>query len=726
MKKIKVLVTLGPSSLYPRVIERLDELGVDIFRINLSHTRVDDLEEVISIIKQHTRKTICIDTEGAQIRSRYVENNDVYLEEGSLIEITGADIIGNSAGISVNPPFIVKDLVEGDVISMDFNNVLIQVVNSRGTCADARVIAGGRLGSNKAVTVIGRHVSLPVLTGKDKKALEISLKQGIRCFALSFASDREAVETLRKYVGSDAQIISKIETRSGLNNLDEIMEVSDAVLIDRGDLSREESVEKIPFLQKLIIQKATAADVPVYVATNLLESMVNVKKPTRAEVNDVVNTLLDGADGLVLAAETAIGQYPLECTAMISSLIRQFERTRTGYSFETLQNSSSYVLPEPHGGKLIDRIHKSSDFFRLGSYPLLEVRREIIMDMEHIALGIFSPLEGFMNQAELHSVLSDYRLPDGTIWPLPILLQVTREEADRFKEGQSIGLTMRNANNDIYGTLKIEEIYTSDLDVLAAKIFGTNNPGHPGVQLFMQRGNFFLAGPVELFKRLPGGNKKYELTPLQARAIFETKGWSKVVGFHTGNVIHQAHEAIQMTALKDHNCDGLFVHPITGLKREGDYAENVIIKSYELMLDRYYPKGKVVLGAFATYTRYAGPREAVFSALCRKNFGCSHFIVGHDHAGVKSFYGPEAAHDLFHFLGDIGIKPIFFRDYYFCMECDGYVEACRHGNSVFPISSAGARAMLADCQSPPAWHMRDDISKLIIDEIREGREVFVK
>jgi ATP sulfurylase len=254
------------------------------------------------------------------------------------------------------------------------------------------------------------------------------------------------------------------------------------------------------------------------------------------------------------------------------------------------------------------------------------------MDVEQIALGAFSPLEGFMSQAELNSVLLDYRLPSGVVWPLPILFQVTREEAQRFKEGQTIGLTMRNTNNDIYGTLKIEEIYTSDLDVLAKKIFGTNDPGHPGVQLFKQRGRFFLSGPVELLKRLPNPSKKYELTPLQTRAIFESKGWSKVVGFHTRNVIHQAHEVIQMTALKDYNCDGLFVHPIIGLKKEGDYAENIIIKSYELMIDRYYPKGKVVLGAFSTYSRYAGPREAVFTALCRKNFGCSHFIVDRNNA----------------------------------------------------------------------------------------------
>lgn len=726
MRKEKVLVTLGPASLNPTVLKRLDELGVDVFRINLSHTPLEALEGVIAKIQEHTAKTICIDTEGAQVRNRYVENNSVHLEDNSLIELTGANVVGSASRISINPPFILDDLIEGDVLSVDFNSVILRIVERKGSAVQARVISSGLLGSNKAITVIGRHVALPVLTEKDEKAIDIALKHGIRCFALSFASSKEAVETVRKLVGPDSQIISKIESRSGLKNIDEIIASSDAILIDRGDLSREESVEKIPFLQKLIIKKANAAETPVYVATNLLESMTSSKKPTRAEVNDVVNTLLDGANGLVLAAETAIGKYPVECAAMVFSLIDQCANARAGYSFESLRNSTPSLLPAPHGGTLVNRIRASSDPAPLKRLPLMAVRVETLMDVEQLALGTFSPLEGFMNQAELQSVLSDYRLPNGVVWPLPILFQVSEEEAQKFREGQTIGLTMKDGGGDVYGTLRIEEIFTADLDALAKKIYGTNDPSHPGAALFARRGNHFFAGPVELVKRVPSQTKKYELTPFQARAIFESKGWSKVVGFHTRNVIHQAHEAIQLAAMKNRNCDGLFVHPIIGLKKSGDYAGNIIVGSYELMLEKYYPKGKAVLGAFSSYSRYAGPREAVFTALCRKNFGCSHFIVGRDHTGVKDFYGPTDSQELFRKLGDIGIEPVFFENYYYCKECDGHVETCRHKDSAQHISGTGAREMLTAGKAPPDWYMREEISSLIIEEIRKGTEVFVK
>ena len=725
-KNIKLLCTLGPSSMDPKIIERLDQLGVDVFRINLSHTKIEDLKNIIVKIKTITQKPICLDTEGAQIRNRYVENDKVYLEANSLLRITGDNSIGTNRRISLNPNFIIKKIVEGDIISIDFNAVLVHALKHEGKSILARVISGGYLGSNKAVTIIDRKMDLPVLTSKDRKAVDIALTHGIRFFALSFAANKEAVESFRAVVGEDSHVISKIESHEGVLNIDNILDVSDSILIDRGDLSREEPIELIPFLQKMLIRKANEKNVPVYVATNLLESMVRAKSPTRAEVNDIINTLLDGANGLVLAAETAVGKYPLLCATMISSLINQHDKFHQGYSLASITlNDCPNGLTKPHGGELINRINDCPDYEYLETLPSMEVDRSVLMDLEQIAIGTFSPLKGFMNSTELDSVLTNYRLSSGIVCPLPIVLQVSKDKAMRYKEGQTIALALRE-NGKIYGTICIEEIYSGDLDKYSEQIFGTTDGDHPGVSLFKERGEYFIAGPIELIRRLPGPCKKYELTPRQTRAIFENKGWSRIVAFHTRNVIHRAHEAIQMMALKGHNCDGLFVHPIVGFKKNGDYSANIILKSYELMIEKHYPRGKAILGAFSTYSRYAGPREAVFTALCRKNFGCSHFIVGRDHTGVKGYYGPEDAHELFRNLGDIGITPIFFNNVYFSKQSNSYVEAHGdHTHDALSISGTKARELLRSGECPPDWFMREEISKIILDEIAVGKEVFV-
>ncbi len=725
MKKIKLLCTLGPSSFDKSSIVKLDDLGVDIFRINLSHTELKDLGNLIRGIKRCTNKPICLDTEGAQVRTGYMKNGKIFLKEERIIKITKEKVVGNTERFSLNPGTAVDQLNVGDMVSIDFDSLILLVTKCYRGFIEAKVVSGGYAGSNKAVT-IDRDLKLPVISEKDRKAVRIGLRHGIKHYALSFANSKEAVESFRKLAGRKITLISKIESKEGVRNLDGILKVSDAVLIDRGDLSREEPIEKIPFIQKLIIKKANAKKVPVYVATNLLESMVKDKKPTRAEAGDVINTLLDGADGLVLAAETAIGKYPIQCAVMISKMIDRFQDYKKGFSLEDLQRKESFFVVEPHGGLLVNRVNGQFDLKELDNYKTLLVKRPVLLNAEQIAIGTFSPLEGFMNRSEVDSILRNYRLPNGAIWTLPIVLQVDKAQAKKLHIGDDVVLTL-DEDGSPYALLRVEDIFTYDPDKYLSEVFGTKDPEHPGVNLFKRSGEYFIGGKIELIRRLPSEYKHYEITPRQARVIFENRGWSRVVGFHTRNIIHRVHEHIQLRALEKYYCDGLFVHPAVGQKKKGDYTAGAILKSYELMIDRHYPRTKVVLGAFQTYSRYAGPREAVFTALCRKNFGCSHFIVGREHTGVGNYYGPHDAHRLFDYLGDIGITPVFFRNFHYCVKCKDYVERCTHGKgNMLSISGTEGRTMLKSGECPPDWFMRKDISKLILKDIRAGREVFME
>lgn len=708
------------------VIKKLDDIGVDVFRINLSHTEIKDLRGIIKKIKKYTDKPICLDTEGAQIRTSYIKNGKVFLEEGRIVDITDKKIIGSADIFCFNPVLAVEELKPGDLISVDFDSAILMVTEKKKGKVMAKVVSSGYMGSNKAVTV-DRAINLPVFSEKDRKAVRIGLKNGVYHFALSFANSRSGVEEFRKIVGKNSKIISKIESKEGVDNLEEILEVSDAILIDRGDLSREEPIEKIPFLQKLIIKKANEARVSVYVATNLLESMVKNKKPTRAEAGDVVNTLMDGADGLVLAAETAIGDYPVNCAVMISKIVQQFLSYREGCSLKDLRRKESFLLIEPHGRKLVNRVLSHlPDEKELKGFKKLIVDEKVLLNAEQIAIGAFSPLEGFMTRDELDGVVEKCRLPKGIIWPLPIILQVSRDEAMRLKKGETVLLTY-DKDNQPYALLRVEQVYSYNLNKMCKKVFGTLDMKHPGVAMYKSNGKYFVGGKIDLIRRLPSDCAEYEVTPKQARTIFENRGWSRVVAFHTRNVVHRAHEHIQMLALNEHHCDGLFVHPVIGPKKKGDYKGSVILKSYERMMGLYRPKGKVFLGAFKSYSRYAGPREAVFTALCRKNFGCSHFIVGRDHTGVKNYYAKEDSQNLFRKFGDIGIKPIFFNEMHYCRKCRGYMDTCSHSSRhILSISGTRAREMFNSGKRPPKWFMRKEVSSLIIERIKRNEQVFVE
>ena len=333
--KTKVLATLGPSSLNQDTVQELANEGVGLFRINLSHTSLDDIREIIEKIQAWTDVPICLDSEGAQIRNQNMASESVYFKEGGVVTIHHEPKVGDSNNISFVPDYVSRQLMVGDLIRVDFNSVTMRVDEEKEGYLLATVIKGGSVGSNKAADV-DRYINLDAVTYKDVEAFKIGLKMGIKDFSLSFTNSSADVARVREIIGDDVNLISKIESIEGVNNLDEILPVVDQILIDRGDLSRQIAIEKIPFIQRGIISCARAMETPVFVATNLLESMIKSSTPTRAEANDVASTLLMGASGLVLAAETAIGAHPVGSVKMINSIIRQYDRWTPGSSLNDI------------------------------------------------------------------------------------------------------------------------------------------------------------------------------------------------------------------------------------------------------------------------------------------------------------------------------------------------------------------------------------------------------
>jgi pyruvate kinase len=321
----QILCTLGPASMDPEVIKALDEKGVDLFRLNLSHTPLAKLEASIRFVQANTNKPLCLDTDGAQVRCGAMADG-VVLEPGSTVALRPDPVLGSSSELTLRPRSVFQSLQPGHLVSVDFKGAFLRVTEVQVDHALAVVLEGGAVGSNRGVT-IDPPPSMPALTDTDKEAVRIGRSLGARHVALSFARRAQDVTRLRTLAGPGSFVISKIETRAGVRNMDGIIAASDAVIIDRGDLSREIPLAHVPMHQKEIIRRANGANTPAFVATNLLESMVANRTPTIAEANDIINTLLDGAHGLVLAAETTIGRHPVETVEMIVNLIEAFEWT---------------------------------------------------------------------------------------------------------------------------------------------------------------------------------------------------------------------------------------------------------------------------------------------------------------------------------------------------------------------------------------------------------------
>jgi sulfate adenylyltransferase len=335
--------------------------------------------------------------------------------------------------------------------------------------------------------------------------------------------------------------------------------------------------------------------------------------------------------------------------------------------------------------------------------------RDQYLELEKIGLGAFAPLTGFMDEREFRAVVEDMRLPSGDVFSLPVVLDITEECAAEIRDCSSVDLLFEG---ELVGRLAPSDFYSCDRKHVAQRIFGTDDPKHPGVSHFYGLQPVFIGGKVELLKRATFDISAYELTPSETKAIFAELGWDRIVGFQTRNVPHRAHEYLLRIALE--HADGLFVQPLVGRKRTGDYAPEAIMRGYRALLGNYLPPKRVVLGVLSTVMRYAGPREAVFHAIIRRNYGCTHFIVGRDHAGVGDWYGLYDAHDLTRrFDGDLGIHVMRLKGPYHCRKCDGIAteNTCVHSGTddAEQISGTYMRQILSSGKFPDPHLMRQEV-----------------
>lgn len=352
----------------------------------------------------------------------------------------------------------------------------------------------------------------------------------------------------------------------------------------------------------------------------------------------------------------------------------------------------------------------------------INLNRDQYLEFEKIAIGAFYPLAGFMDEEMFSRVVDTLRLPNGEPFPLPVVLDVSHEQAD--------GLRGRAKATLIYdgqevGEIVPESIYACDTKSVAQKVFGTTDSMHPGVRHFFRQGSTFVGGPVRLIRRAEGHMSPDEMTPAETKKLFADRGWSSVAGFQTRNVPHRAHEYLQRVALE--HVDGLFIQPLVGRKMAGDYTPEAIMTGYRTLIDGFYRTQNVVLGILSTAMRYAGPREAVFHAIIRRNYGCTHFVVGRDHAGVGNYYAKYAAHDLVReFEGELNINVMRLHGPYHCRICDGIVteQTCphldTHKDATTDISGTMIRAMLTEGLIPQPHIIRREI----VDSLR-GLRLFI-
>lgn len=715
---IQLLVTLGPNSMSESVLSRLADIGVSIFRINLSHTSIADLPGVIDHISSITSVPICLDTEGAQVRVGDLEREAVVLNENTTVFATRTKRKSDSGTLSFYPKFAVDLMDIGDLIGIEFGTAILQVIERNRDEVSFSVVKGGTIHKNKACT-INPLKDLPALTDKDRHAITIGLDKGLRHFALSFAGSGADVDLMRNLCGNDSFIISKIESVNGLIHLGDIASRSDAILIDRGDLSQELSVERIPVVQKHIIKTANAIDTPVYVATNFLDSMITKSKPTSAEIGDLLSALDLGADGVVLAAETAIGNYPIACATLARSVIENINDLRDRVVFGP--DDIDISLVPPHGGALVHREASNAEIEMSSSLRQIEVSPESLIDCEHITNGTYSPLCGFMDREAVESVLVDNRLPDGTIWTMPIVLQLNNS---RNLPASDECIVLVGLDRQPRFLMNVTDVYKVDISSILKLWFGTADVTHPGVAHVSNGGHFFVAGEVSIIGRHRSYFQNLTFTPSQTRQIFSSKGWSQIVGFHTRNPPHRVHEYIQLRALEETNADGLYINPIVGSVKKGDIQPNLVMGGYRTLIrEGIYPANKVTVGGFLSYSRFCGPREAIFTALVRKNMGCSHFIIGHDHAGFGNYYTDDDSRHLSERLGDLGIKLLFFEKIGFNIEHGSYEPETSSG-PIHSISGTNVRDELESGRALPEWIIHQSVQNLLRDTIESGKSIF--
>jgi sulfate adenylyltransferase len=390
--------------------------------------------------------------------------------------------------------------------------------------------------------------------------------------------------------------------------------------------------------------------------------------------------------------------------------------------------STEFKTIEPHGGELVDRMapeeQRDELLSKADGLTKIVLGPRALSDLEMISTGVFSPLTGFMVSEDYESVVETMRLKNGLVWSLPITLPVSEEEANDIRVGEEIALT--DAAGRILATMIVEDRYSYDKEHEAQEVFGTTNAEHPGVAAVYRQKDVLLGGEVTLLVDDPNPKPfpEYHYGPRELRKVFAEKGWKRVVGFQTRNPVHRSHEYIQKSALEI--VDGLLLNPLVGETRSEDIPADVRMRSYEVILDRYYPKDRTMLAVFPAAMRYGGPREAIFHAICRKNYGCTHFIVGRDHAGPgkdskgNPFYGDYDAQHIFDEFDaeEIGLTPLFFEHAFFCLECQGMgtTKTCPHGSEhhVF-ISGTKVREMLSKGEYPPPEFSRPEVIEVLME-----------
>ncbi|MBI2921382.1 MAG: sulfate adenylyltransferase [Planctomycetes bacterium] len=374
-------------------------------------------------------------------------------------------------------------------------------------------------------------------------------------------------------------------------------------------------------------------------------------------------------------------------------------------------------LIAPHGGTLVNRLAtgKAREHLleRAATLPKFTLDATQASDFELLANGGFSPLTGFQTKKDYDAVLERGRLAGGLAWTIPVVLRTDLP----VKDGAELALT--DGSGLVLGTIKVESAWAADLEAEARAVYGTKDAAHPGVAWIRQAGATLFGGTIEAANLPPHGDfGDYRLTPAQARAEFERRGWRTVVGFQTRNPIHRAHEYLTKVALE--TVDGLLLHPLVGETKKDDIPADVRMRCYEALLADYYPPARTALAVNPAAMRYAGPKEAIFHAIVRQNFGCSHFIVGRDHAGVGTYYGTYDAQKIWETYSpaELAIQPLKFENSFWCKKCGGMASAktCAHAETErVSLSGTKVRELLGRGEIPPVEFTRPEVAKILIE-----------
>ena len=743
---IKILVTLGPSLSRESDLLKLKDKGVDFVRVNMSHSTLDDLKSFIELSNK-VNIPFVIDTEGSQIRTVKIAGEIDYHINDEIIIHGENYMIDDENHIGLKPSKILFNLDPGDILYIDFRSLSILISETKDVkkgFIKGKVLTGGTLGNSKGVYIdstINKNFHVDPLSNKDIKSIKLAKNYHVKYIAASFIRSANFVKEVKKAVDYKMKVISKIECKEALVNIDEIINESDYLLIDRGDLSKEIPLEKIPQIQKIIIEKAAKKKKRVFIATNLLESMIDSKTPTKAEVHDIVRTINDGAGGLILAAETAIGKHPLKCVNMVQRLInhtndiatpvintkRMTKPSNIKIINEYLNHhTSSSLLIKPHGGSLINRLlTENCEVDTKNNSNIITVNKRNLADLEQIAIGTYSPLNGFMNESELNLVLDEYHLNNGELWTVPVVLDITRSKSKMIKRNDEVMIA--NQDGKIIGKIEISDIYEPDKNDLCKRLYNDADSKHYGIKFIQSLKPIFIGGQIKLIKKFVDHTNPYNLSPSQIRRHFDEKNWRTVIGFHTRNVIHRGHEFLQIDALRSTRADGLLIHPAVGEKKTGDYTSKYIIKSYEFMMKNIFLNQNYCFATLPIYSRYLGIREAIFTAICRQNYGCSHFIMGRDHTNMNELNHFNKYYSSQELLNELDIKILNYNSVVFSKKSKSYfiIDENDQLGDMYSISATRCREILKKGNFPPSWMMRKEISEIILKDLKAGLKVFI-